>query len=82
MRKCLKCVKKFSRRFDLGNVKYLSIFLRVFARIVKVTHFAQVINFRERAHGKIHEIKQNEMKRKLQEIKQSRDKTEIGKEII
>ena len=25
-----------------------------FARIVKVTHFAQVINFRERAHGKIH----------------------------
>ena len=74
--------KEISRRFDLWNVKYLSIFLRVFARIVKVTHLAQVINFRDRAHGKIHEIKRNEMKRTLQEIKQSRDKTEIGKEII
>ena len=31
----------------------MSIFLGVFARIVKVTDFAQVINFRERAHGKI-----------------------------
>ena len=27
VRKCLKCVKKFSRRFDLTNGKYLSIFL-------------------------------------------------------
>ena len=51
--KCLKCVKEFSRRFDLVNVKYLSIFLGFFAKIVKVTHFAQVIKFLERAHGKI-----------------------------
>ena len=29
--------------------KWLSIFLGVF---VKVTYFAQVINFREKAHGK------------------------------
>ena len=28
--------------------------LEVFARIVKVTDVAQVINFREKAHGKIH----------------------------
>ena len=28
--------------------------LGVFARIVKVTDVAQVINFREKAHGKIH----------------------------
>ena len=47
-------MKEFSRRFDLANRKYLSIFLEVFARIVKVTHFIQVINFRERVHGKIH----------------------------
>ena len=47
-------MKEFSSRFDLANGKYLSIFLAVFARIVKVTHFAQVINFREKAHGKTH----------------------------
>ena len=52
-------MKKFSRRFDLANEKYLSIFLRVFARIVKVTHFAQVINSLERAHGKVHPCKVN-----------------------
>ena len=52
--KCLKCVNEFSRRFDLANGKYLSIFLEVFARIVKITHFAQVINVHERAYGKIH----------------------------
>ena len=52
VRKCLNCVKEFSGRFDLANGKYSSIFLGVFARIVKVTHFRQVINFRERAHGK------------------------------
>ena len=46
IRKWLKCVKEFSYRFDLANGKYLSIFLRVFARIVKDQHFAQVINFR------------------------------------
>ena len=43
-------MKEFSRRFDLANVSFLG----VFARIVKVTHFAQVINFREIPHGKIH----------------------------
>ena len=51
--KCLMRVKEYSPRFDLANEKYLSIFLRVCARIVKVTHFAQVINFPERAHGKV-----------------------------
>ena len=55
--KSLNCVKEFLRRFDLANGKYLSIFLGAFARIVKVSHFAQVINFRERAHGKIHSRK-------------------------
>ena len=44
-KKCVNCVKEFLRRFDLANGKYLSIFLGVFARIVKVTHFAQVTNF-------------------------------------
>ena len=32
VRKCLKYTKEFSRRFDMGNGKYLSIFLGVFAR--------------------------------------------------
>ena len=45
-------MKGFSRRFDLSNRKYLS--LEVFTRIAKVTHFAQVINFRDTAQGKIH----------------------------
>ena len=44
IRKYLKYVKEFSRRFDLAIGKYLSIFLGVFERIVKVTHFAQVIS--------------------------------------
>ena len=82
VRKYLNCVKEFSRRFDLANRKYLSIFLGFFARIVKVTHFALVINFRERAHRKTHEIARNQMKRKPHEIRRSRDKTEISKEII
>ena len=50
VRKSLSCVKEFSRRFDLTN----GISARGFARIVKVTDFAQFINFREKAHGKIH----------------------------
>ena len=50
-------MKKFSRRFELVNRKYLSIFLGVLPRIVKVAHFAQVIDFREKAHGKIHSHK-------------------------
>ena len=57
VRKCLKCVREFLRRFDLANGKYLSIFLGVFARITKVTHFAQVINFRERIYDKVHPSK-------------------------
>ena len=52
--KCLKYLQEFSRRFVLANGKYLSIFLGIFARISEVTHFAQVINFRKRTHGKIH----------------------------
>ena len=55
--KCLKCVKEFSRKFYLANWKFLSIFLGVFARIAKVAHFAQVINFRERVHRKTHPCK-------------------------
>ena len=46
--------KVWKRRFDLANGKYLSLFLEVFARMVKVTHFAQVINFPKRAQVKIH----------------------------
>ena len=46
----------FSRRFDLLE-NIFSIFQGVFARIVKVTHLAQVINFREMAHGKIRQRK-------------------------
>ena len=57
VRKCLKCVREFLRRFDLANGKYLSIFLGVFARITKITHFAQVINFRERIYDKVHPSK-------------------------
>ena len=45
--KCLRSLKEFLHRFDSANEKYLSIFLTVFARIVKATHFAQVINSRE-----------------------------------
>ena len=52
VRKCLKCVKEFSRGFDLANGKYMSIFLGFFARIV--TDSAQFMNLRERAHGEIH----------------------------
>ena len=51
--------EKFSHRSDLVN----GIFARVFARIVKVTDFAQVINFRERTQGKIHPRKVNKNKR-------------------
>ena len=57
--KCLKCVKAFWRRFDLVNEKYLLIFLGVFVKIVKVTYFAQVINFPKIAHGKVHPRKVN-----------------------
>ena len=38
----------------MANGNFLSIFPGFFSRIVKVTHFFQVINFRKRAHGKIH----------------------------
>ena len=54
-----------------------------FARIVKVTHFAQAINFRKRARGNCTRGHlNNEGGVELHEIKQSRDKTEISKEII
>ena len=45
-------MKELWCRFDLADDKYLSIFLGVFARIVKVTHFAQIIDFSERAQRK------------------------------
>ena len=59
VRKSLRCVKEFSRRFDLTN----GIFARGFARTVKVTDFAQVINFREKAHRKIHPQKEDKSNR-------------------
>ena len=44
---------------------------------------SRFINFRERAHGNcIRGQLNNEGGEELNEIKQSRDKTEIGKEII
>ena len=61
--KCLKCVKEFSRRFDLVNGKYLSIFLGVFATIFKVT---QGNNICERAHGKFHPRKVGKNNRESQ----------------
>ena len=63
-RKFRKCMKEFSRRFYLTNGKHLSIFLGFFARIVNVTHFAYVINLREKAHGKIHPRKVDKNNRK------------------
>ena len=63
VRKWLKREKIFSRRFEMANAKYFPIFPEVFARIVKVTHLAQVINFRERAHEKTHLCKVDKNKR-------------------
>ena len=57
VRKYLKCVKEYSRRFDVANEKYLPIFLDGSAG----------------GGGRGGELYQ---------IKRSRDKTEIGKEII
>ena len=83
VRTCLKCVKEFLRRFDLENGKYLLIFLGVFAEIIKVAHFAQAINFRERTHGNCTRGQlNNEVGGELHEIKRSLGKNEIGKEII
>ena len=53
----LECVKEFLHRFDLRNGKYFSIFQGAFARIVKVTHFAQVISFFKMTHRRIHTCK-------------------------
>ena len=47
VRKCLKCAKEYSHRFDLANEKYLSIFLEVFARTVKIIHLTLDINVHE-----------------------------------
>ena len=44
----LSAWKNFRIDLTWWNGKYLSIFLGLFARIVKVTYFVQVINFRER----------------------------------
>ena len=75
-------MKISSSRFDLTNGKYLSIFLGAFTIIVKVTHFAQVINFCERAYRNDTQSQlNNEGAGELHEMKQSRDKMEIGKEI-
>ena len=50
----LSAWKNFRKDLTWWNGKYLSIFLGLFARIVKVTYFVQVINFRERSYEKIH----------------------------
>ena len=80
VRECLKCVKEFSCRFDLGNRKYLPIFLGVFGRTVKVKYtFCSGYNFRFNCtRGQLNKEGGGE----LHEIKRCRDKTEIGKEII
>ena len=57
VKKRLQRMRKFSRRFDLVNGKYFSIFLGVFVGIVKVTHLAPVINFCEMAQGSIDQPK-------------------------
>ena len=57
VKKRLHRMRKFSRRFDLVNGKYFSIFLGVFVGIVKVTHLAPVINFYEMAQGSIDQPK-------------------------
>ena len=73
VRKCLKCVKQSSRRFDLANGKYLSILLGLFARIVKITHLT--------LDKTVHEVKlNNEGGGEFNETKRSEDKTKIGKE--
>ena len=59
VRKCLRRVKEFLRRFDLASGKYLSIFHGFFARIFRVSHFAQAINFPGRFQGKVHPRKVN-----------------------
>ena len=63
VRKWLKREKIFSCRFEMANAKYFPIFPGVFARIAKVKHLAQVINFRERAHEKTHLCKVDKNKR-------------------
>ena len=63
VRKWLKREKIFSCRFEMANAKYFPIFPEVFARIAKVKHLAQVINFRERAHEKTHLRKVDKNKR-------------------
>ena len=57
VKKRLQRMTKFSRRFDVVNGKFFSIFLGVFAGIFKVTHLAQVINFCEMAQGSIDQPK-------------------------
>ena len=42
------------RNFRINLTWQVGNTCQFFARIVQITHFAQVINFRERVHGKIH----------------------------
>ena len=73
VRKCLKCAKEFSGRFDFSNGKYLSIFLGFFCKNCQDYPF----NFRYNCNpGQLNKEGGGE----LHEIKQSQDKTEIGKE--
>ena len=51
------------RNFPVDLTWRMVFLLAVFARIVKVTDFAQVINFREKAHGKIYPHKVNKYNR-------------------
>ena len=60
--KCFKSVMEFSGNWLSESEIYVN-FLGVFARIVKFTHFAQVMNFREVSHGMIHPRKLNKKNR-------------------
>ena len=47
VRKCLNYVKKFPRRFDLTNGKYLSVFLGVFAGLSKFNILLRLSTFEQ-----------------------------------
>ena len=51
VRKCLKCVKESSRRFDLANGKYLSIFLRFLQELPR-SHILLKLSIFERSNKK------------------------------
>ena len=64
-------MKEFSHRFDLANGKYLSIFLGVFARIVKVTHYKHKVTNISIEHY-VRMLLDNNKKQKKQKMKNKR----------